>query len=410
MLKQNFGEFVTIFIFALLILIVYYSFISDTKNYINNEEHFDNEKYTSAKWNRNKCQYTLGDTFEDELKKNGVNKSNDSWNLYFPCAYDDINKEIDEMPILPEAKYFIIDNCDEIVAKQWLWTNVKNHYGKDFACTILPNSYVLYDINDLKLFDKEFNQSKIYIMKKNIQRQEGLKITNNKTEILNGAKNHYVIVQELLQNPYLISGRKTNMRFYVLVVCNGPNLQVYVHNDGFMYYTKVPFKQNSLEIDPNVTTGYIERQVYKENPLTHDDLRAYLDDSNRQNLLSVETSIRNQGLKISQVCFSRIYQALRAVFTAFVGRICKPSKLYNNTSFQLFGIDIAVDDNLNVKIIECNKGPDMGAKDERDSKLKHGVVQDIMKLIGTFNDPMLRNPKFIKILDVQNGIMQKDDL
>lgn len=406
LLKKNFGEFITIFIFALLMLLAYYSFAYDT-----NTEHFQNKTYAPITWNRNKCEYILGDTLESELKKNGISKSTDnSWNLYFPCAYDDISKEIDEMEILPNAKYFIIDNCDEMVAKQWLWINVKNHYGKEYAKTILPNSYVLYDIEDLKLFDKEFDKTKIYIMKKNIQRQEGLKITNDKNEILNGIKNKYVIVQEMLQNPYLISKRKTNMRFYVLVVCNGSNLQVYVHNDGFMYYTKVPFKENSLEIDPNVTTGYIERDVYKENPLTHDDLRVYLDNPVRQNLLTVETTIKNQGLQISQVYFGRIYQTLRAVFMAFVGRICKPSKLYNNTSFQLFGVDVAVDNDLNVNIIEINKGPDLSSKDKKDSDLKHGVVHDILKLIGSINDSDIRNPKFIKILDVQDGIIQKDDL
>lgn len=406
LLKKNFGEFVTIFIFALLILIYYYSF-----TYNKDLEHFENKTHASVKWNRNKCEYILGDTLESELKKNGILRStDDSWDLYFPCGYDDISKEIDEMQVLPNAKYFIINNCDELVAKQWLWTNVKNHYGRDYAKTILPNSYVLYDVDDIKLFDKEYDKTKIYIMKKNIQRQEGLKITNDKNEILNGIKNQYIVVQELLQNPYLISGRKTNMRFYVLVICNGADLQVYVHNDGFMYYTKVPFKQNSLEIDPNVTTGYIERQVYKDNPLTHDDLRTYLDNTKRQKLLNVEIAIRNQGLKISQVCFERIYQTLRTVFIAFVGRISKPGKLYNNTSFQLFGIDVAVDNDLNVNIIEVNKGPDMSAKDERDSELKHGVVQDILKITGSTNNPKLRNPKFIKILDVKDGIIQKDDL
>lgn len=405
LLKESFGEFVTIFIFSLLILIIYYSFTCNKDS-----EHFENETYAPVKWNRNKCEYILGDTIESELKKNGASRSTDSWDLYFPCGYDDISKEIDEMEVLPNAKYFVINNCDEMVAKQWLWMNVKNHYGRDYAKNVLPNSYVLYDNDDLKLFDKEFDKTKIYIMKKNIQRQEGLKITNDKNEILNGIKNQYVIVQELLQNPYLISGRKTNMRFYILVICNGANLQVYAHNDGFMYYTKVPFKTNSLEIDPNITTGYIERQVYKENPLTHDDLRAYLDNPVRQNLLDVEKVIRNQGLKISQVCFGRIYQALRTVFTAFVGRICKPSKLYNNTSFQLFGVDVAVDDELNVNIIEVNKGPDLNAKDERDSELKHGVVQDTLKLIGTFTNPKLRDPKFVKILDVQDGIILKNDL
>jgi hypothetical protein len=405
LLKKNFGEYITIFIFALLILAVYYSFTCNKT-----QEHFINESFAPAQWNRNKCEYILGDTYEDELNKHGIVKSNDAWNLYFPCGYDDIQKEINEMPVVKSAKYFIIDSCDEMVAKEWLWINVKKHYGTTFAKSLMPNSYVLYDQADLKRFENEYDPSKIYIMKKNIQRQEGLKITKNKNEIMNGFKDLYVVVQELLQNPYLISGRKTNMRFYVLVVCKENELNVYAHKDGFMYYTKGKFVKNSLEVDPNITTGYVERKVYQENPLTHDDLRDYLDDNGRQGLLPAEQYIRSQGLKVSQVCFNRIYHLLRTVYTSFVGRICKPGKLSNNLSFQLFGVDIAVDDELNCSIIEINKGPDLNAKDTRDSELKHGVFQDILNLTGSVNNPELRNPRFIRILDVKDGMIQETDL
>lgn len=402
LLKKNFGEYVTIFIFALLMLVIYYSFVC--KNVFDENEHFN--EVAGLTWNRNKCEYTLGETLEDELSKNSINKSEKSWDLYFPCGYDNIRNEISEMPIIPKAKYFILDGCDEIVAKEWLWTNVKNHYGRTYTKTLLPTSYVLYDVNDLKLFDKEFDKNKIYIMKKNIQRQEGLKITKNKNEILNGMKNQYVIVQELLQNPYLISGLKTNMRFYVLVMCDGNSstgsFKVFAHKDGFMYYTKVPFKMNSLDEAPNITTGYIDRKVYEKNPLTHDDLRKYLDDPKR-NLTDIEKTVRNQGLLISQIVFGRIYKLLGTVFTAFVGRLCKPSKLSNNLSFQLFGVDIAVDNELNCSIMEVNKGPDLNAKDKRDSELKHGVVQDILKIVGSTTNPDLREPRFVKVLEVENG-------
>lgn len=394
--KMNFGKIATFIIFLLVTLLIYF-----TSNSCK-DEHFENQ---NLKWNRNKCKYILGNTLEDELKSNNIEHSSDSWDLYFPCGYDDITQEINEMKIQPGAKYFIIEGCDELVAKEWLWTNVKNHYGRNYAQILLPTSYVLYNPSDLILFNKEFDQSKVYIMKKNIQRQEGLKITNDKKEILNGVKNQYVLVQELLQNPYLISGLKTNMRFYVLVVCNHDELKVYVHNDGFMYYTKVPFCNNSLKVEPNITTGYIDRKVYDTNPLTHDDLRQYLDNPTRQNLLSVEKSIRSQQMKISQVCFERIYNTLRTIFISFVGKICKPSKLSQNISFQLFGVDVAVDNELNCKIIEINKGPDMGAKDKRDSELKHGVMQDILTLIKVTNNENKRQPKFLKILDVKHGVI-----
>jgi hypothetical protein len=55
-------------------------------------------------------------------------------------------------------------------------------------------------------------------MKKNIQRQEGLKISKDKNEILNCYKDGYAVVQELLQDPYLINGRKINLRVYCLFI------------------------------------------------------------------------------------------------------------------------------------------------------------------------------------------------
>jgi hypothetical protein len=403
--NKTFGKYIIILILLLVIFSVYHYFsISDC----NKQENMISVRYNKPTWSRNNCPYIMSKTLGDQLNKHGIEQSDDNWDLYFPCGYDDINEEINAMPVVDGAKYFIVDNCDELVAKEWLWKNLVKHYGFDIARTLVPNGYVLYDKDDLERFNKEYDNKKIYIMKKNIQRQEGLKITKSRDEIMNGYKDNYVLVQELLQNPYIISGRKTNMRFYVLVLCRDNEINVFVHKDGFMYYTKDMFKENSTEDGPNITTGYIDRKVYEENPLTHDDLRIFLDNSNRSNLLDVEKEIKNQGLKISEVYFHRIYHTLRSVFMAFVGKICIGKKFTkNNTLFQLFGVDIAVDNKLNSMVIEINKGPDMGAKDDRDGAIKQRVVDDILTTIGSLPK---RDSRFIRILDVKNGMINMTDL
>jgi hypothetical protein len=393
---MNFGEYILAFILALLILFIYTIFF----NNLHDAEHMINISHVNvSKWNRNKCDYMMNETLLDELQTHGIEHSAYDWDVYFPCAYDEINKEIEEMPIVKNAKYFIIDNGDSMVAKEWLWKHIVSHYGIAKACNMMPNSYMLYDNIDRARFTKEYDTNKIYILKKNIQRQEGLKISNNKNEILDGYKTGYVVVQELLQDPYTIAGRKTNMRFYVLVVCGNGELNVFVHKDGFMYYTKEPFIKNSLATDPNITTGYIDRQIYIDNPLTHDDMRKYLDNPDRTELLEVEKYIKSQNLKISEVYFSRIYHLIREVFMAFVGKICISTKLSKNVSFQLFGVDIAVNDQLNPMIMEINKGPDLGAKDKKDSDLKHGVIKDTLAILKIIK---YNSPKFIRVLDVSS--------
>ena len=406
-------------IIVFIIITIVYFFSS---KYFEPYENFDviafdqtnkNSERNPLGWSKNKCIYTMNDTILNEFKANGLVESPNNWNIFLPCTYDDINTEINMMPVIKGAKYFMLQHCDNIVAKELLWKYVVDHYDYDIAKTMMPNSYILYDKLDIDRFSKEYDKSKIYIMKKNIQRQEGLKITTNKDEIINGSQNGYVIVQELLQNPYIISERKTNMRFYILVVCKKHDMNVFVYKDGFMYYTADPFVIGSTNDGPNITTGYIDRSVYEKNPLTHQDLKKYLDDPQR-NVSNVEQKIRNQGLKISEICFNRIYHLIRQVFTAVYGQLTQTTsqdKIFDdsNMMFQLFGADIAVDNKLNPTIMEINKGPDLGAKDKRDLELKSGVVRNMLKIIGTLPSNSCDDTMYLKVLDITGGIINYDN-
>ncbi len=73
---------------------------------------------------------------------------------------------------------------------------------------------------------------------------------------------------------------------------------------------------------------------------------------------------------------------MKGLMDAVHGPLCNMPALYNNTTFQLFGADVAPDENLDVKLIEINKGPDMGAKDTRDKNLKKQLQEDIFELLG----------------------------
>lgn len=394
---------IIILLFSILLISTIYYFNIKTQENFENNNILNSNIFNNNYWNRNSCLYSLNKTLKEELDKHNINKDTKNWNLYFPCSYDNPDKEIDLMPVKQNAKYFIIDNIDNIVAKEWLWRNLANHHGINKAKTLMPMGYILNSDNDIKKFIKEYDPNKIYIMKKNVQRQEGIKITNDKREILNGKYNNYKIAQELLQNPYTINKRKINLRCYVLVVCNNNRFNVYNYNDGFMYYTPKFFKKNNLDKDVNITTGYIDRKVYQENPLTHKDFKKYLDD-NKRVLSNIENNIKNRNLKISDICFNKINDLIKDVFICFVGIICKSQKFkYNNTLFELFGVDIAVDEDLNSMIMEINKGPDMSAKDERDSQIKHNVVRDILRLVKSIDENnIIEENGFINVISNDN--------
>lgn len=399
MISDNYKKFFIIIFFLIIIFIIILYFNN------NNKENMTSTNYAPAIWNRNKCNYTLNQTLVDEFKKYNIQQKSNGWNLLLPCTYDNPINEMEQMPIIKGAKYFIIDNADYIVAKEWLWKNIVKHHGLTKACMMMPKSYILNLNEDIERFLKDYKEDNLYILKKNIQRQEGIKLTKDKIEIVNGKYEQFVIAQELLQNPYIINGRKTNMRFYILVICHNGGINIFVHKDGFMYYTPKKFTKKSLDKDVNITTGYIDRKVYETNPLTHDDLRKYLDDDKRQPS-NIEQNLKNQGLSVSQIYFNRIYNLIRDIFISFVGNICTNAKFSNNVIFQLFGADIAVDDELNPMIMEINKGPDMSAKDKRDSDLKHDVVRDILRMIGAIDNSQIHEKNgFINVLEVKNGII-----
>ena len=390
--------YLLIFLVLIIFYIIYIKctniFKLKTKNFANNKKEIE------TSWKINTCPYIVTENIVSVFEENNIKENNKTskTNIYLPCTYDNIENEIKNMELNTNIKnkVFIIHNADQLVAKDLLWKNIVAKYGLDESLTLTPMTYILYEDNDIKRLNQDYNKNKLYILKKNIQRQTGLKICNNLDDIIKNKK-EYVLAQELLQDPYLIKGRKINLRIYVLVVCNKNNYTVYAYNDGFMYYTKDLFKINSIDTGPNITTGYFkDRKVYEENPLTHQDFRKYLDDNDRE-LTSIEQSFKNSGIKLSDHIFNNIYELNKKVFSAFYGKIGNGEKLYNHDSFQLFGVDVAIDKNLNAKIMEVNKGPDLGSKDERDGEVKKGVIKDILKTIGVIEND---NNKFIKIYSV----------
>jgi tubulin polyglutamylase TTLL1 len=332
-------------------------------------------------WKRDSsCKYKMNETISNSLKRNSINETmNDDFNIYLPCNYNNIDVEINKISnVQSDKKYFIIKNADWLSSKDKLWISLVKMYGTEKAKEICPPTYILYDDADMKLFKKEYDKNKIYIMKKNIQRQQGLQIVKNYDTILSGSKDGYVVVQELLQNPYLISGRKINLRIYLLITCKKNIIASYIHDDGFMYYTPELFVPNSMETNHNITTGYIDRQVYIDNPLTLNDFKKYLDAD--RSLTQLEQDLKNKGNILSNYVFNNIRKTIKMLINSMT-KVCSKSKLDSSLSYQLFGVDIAISDNLNSLVIEVNKGPDIGCKDDRDCQVKNKMVDDILKVV-----------------------------
>jgi len=190
----------------------------------------------TIKWKRDdNCSNDMTKVLKNTLDDNDLKRTNDdNWIVQFPCNYNYIDNEIQN--ILPKHKnqrIFIINNADQLSSKNNIWKNLVLTYGREGASKLMPKTYILHNSIDMHFLEQEYSPKKIYILKKNIQRQQGLKITRNISDIYNALNDGFVIAQELLQNPYIINDRKTNMRIYLLFVCQNNEISAYAHKEGF---------------------------------------------------------------------------------------------------------------------------------------------------------------------------------
>ena len=347
---------------------------------------------------RNQCAASQSDTLINVINENFKNFNH---NLYIPCSYDNIEFEYNLMECDQAGMYFIIDNSDIMVAKDFLAMSLYSYYGDD-ANKYIPKTWIPYNTTSIEQFKNQYDPTKLYILKKNIQQQKDIKIYNNEFNIINTINKNknehfpYVVIQELLQNPYLIDDRKINLRVYILLVKYNNEYRIYMYNDGFMYYTASKYESNSLDLKVNITTGYIDREVYEKNPLTIKDFQKYLDDESRP-LTPIEKKIQRYNM-LSEYLMTNILDLVKKVFRIFDNKLGNKEKLKNNLKFQIYGIDVAVDEKLQVKIMEINKGPDLNSKDDRDCAIKYNLIKDAFKTVDILdNDKNDKNNNFIRV-------------
>lgn len=236
---------------------------------------------------------------------------------------------------------------------------------------LVPTTYVIHVDEDMQRFQKEYRAGTPYIMKKNIQRQEGVKILSNYDEIMKQT-NEYVVIQNLLQDPYVIGGRKINMRVYLLVVIDRNNkCKMYIYKDGFMYYTASMWKAGSFDPKVNITTGYIDRKVYEENPLTIQDFGKHI------------------GKDAFDLFWNNLMSTMRKIKDSYVVRLTQENKSVTPKTerFLVYGVDVAPNKSLDCQIMEINKGPDLGYKDERDKAVKFNMMKAAFGIVGMM-EPM----------------------
>lgn len=349
-----------LYIFLILIIIL---FIFLQKK--NVKEHFSTTYYKCPKYGNNELTDEIFNEYN--ITRSNVDKQ---WDFYIPCGYNFVENELKHInPTNKNQKIFGINGCDNIVSKNGLWNIINNKYGRDMAKTLMPETFIISNKDDINLFKKKYNPKKLYLLKKNIQRKQGIKITNKLNEIIYNTDSGYKVIQEYFGNLYLVKSRKINLRIYLLVTCKNGYITTYIHRLGKCIYTNQDYEGlTNLNPEQHLTSLNLNMDVYKDRPQSFNDLQKYL------------------GSKRYKILMENIFTNLILIMKAAKPHLCNLTNINNNLSFQLFGLDYVFNDNMYPYLLEMNKGPDMIPKNNEDKPIKKKVIQDTFVTVGIIKE------------------------
>lgn len=280
-------------------------------------------------------------------------------------------------------------NGRELCRKDLLAKNIKRHKrqlekeGKieeanrfDFTpiTFILPGDYALF----VEEFKKPQHSGALWIMKP-IARSQGKGIfLFNKLQQIQQWKSEYrwkpennaveaYVVQKYLATPYLIGGKKFDLRVYALVTCYSP-LTVWIYRTGFTRFSASRYSTDSIEnAYVHLTNVAVQKTSIDYNPdfggkWEIGKLKAYL--------------ACKHGFDAANTLFADIQGImLRSLFTVQKAIINDPH------CFELYGYDILIDDQLKPWLLEVNASPSMTASTRDDYDLKYKLLNDTLDIV-----------------------------
>ncbi|TPX46495.1 hypothetical protein SeMB42_g03667 [Synchytrium endobioticum] len=177
------------------------------------------------------------------------------------------------------------------------------------------------------------------------------------------------IVQRYIENPFLIGGKKFDIRAYVLVTSYAP-LTVYLHRNGFCRFSNTQFSMNARDIS-NLYIHATNVAIQKTAP-------NYVAAKGCKWLLrSLKRYVAtHRGQEAAETLFSEMEQlVVRALLSV------QKVMINDKHCFELYGYDILVDNNLKPWLLEVNASPSLSAETAWDYDLKHAVLNDMFDVV-----------------------------
>ncbi|XP_037999094.1 tubulin polyglutamylase TTLL4 [Motacilla alba alba] len=271
----------------------------------------------------------------------------------------------------------------QIGRKDRLWRNLLKMQArcgkKEF--NFFPQSFILPQ--DIKLLRKAWEEGasrqKWIVKPPASARGIGIQVIHKWSQL---PKRRPLLVQRYLHKPYLIGGKKFDLRIYVYVTCYDP-LRVYLFKDGLVRFASCKYS-SSMESLSNKFMHLTNYSVNKKNTEYKSNLDETACQGHKWALKALWSYLTQKGVN-SEAIWEKIKDIVIKTIIASEPYVNSLVKMYVRRPYcchELFGFDIMLDENLKPWILEVNISPSLHSNSPLDVSIKGQMIRDLLNLAG----------------------------
>lgn len=177
------------------------------------------------------------------------------------------------------------------------------------------------------------------------------------------------VAQRYIENPYLIGGKKFDLRIYALVTSYTP-LTVWLYRSGFARFSSGRFSMEKGDISN--TYVHLTNVAIQKTAANYDKEQGCKWDLAAMKLFMMSKhgpEAINAMMYGMELIIIRSLQSVQKVM------------MNDRHCFELYGYDIMIDDALKPWLIEVNASPSLSADTPDDHELKVGMLEDMLDVI-----------------------------
>ncbi|XP_066994664.2 tubulin polyglutamylase ttll-4 isoform X2 [Anabrus simplex] len=271
----------------------------------------------------------------------------------------------------------------QIGRKDRLWKNLyrlMTKFGKkEFG--FIPRTFVLPQDSKLlrQAWEKSCGKEKWIIKPPASARGTGIKVINRWAQI---PKKRPLVVQKYISEPYLINGSKFDLRLYVLVTSMNP-LRIYLYDDGLVRFASVKYSSDMACLGDR----YMHLTNYSINKLSsqytqNEDASACM--GHKWTVKSLWTYLEKDGVDVKGLWTSLVDLVIKTIISgeSSINQLTRANLMSRYCSYELFGIDVLLDETLKPWLLEVNISPSLHSSSPLDLAVKGPMVRDLMNMAG----------------------------